>query len=125
MSLAAMLPRARSPGSGSDRSHQIARTSGPLSSSPPRTRATASSEYGRRSCLHATYPPSLPPQTSELAGSLLSPGWYANWNSDTEATVVFPGKIFRYPHGDQAGREEAKAHGRSVGVPEPQLDWTD
>ena len=25
---------------------------------------------------------------SELADSLLSPGWYANWNSDTEATVV-------------------------------------
>lgn len=62
---------------------------------------------------------------SELAGSLLSPGWYANWNSDTEASVVFPGKVFRYPRGDQAGREEAQAHGRSVGVPEPQLDWTD
>jgi hypothetical protein len=61
----------------------------------------------------------------ELADSLLSPGWYANWNSDTEATVVFPGKIFRYPRGDRAGREEAQAHGRSVGVPEPQLDWTD
>jgi hypothetical protein len=60
-----------------------------------------------------------------LADSLLSPGWYANWNSDAEATVVFPGKIFRYPHGDQAGRAEAQAHGRSVGVPEPQLDWTD
>lgn len=62
---------------------------------------------------------------SELADSLLSPGWYANWNSDTEAIVVFPGKVFRYPRGDQAGREEAQAHGRSVGVPEPQLDWTD
>jgi hypothetical protein len=62
---------------------------------------------------------------SELADSLLSPGWYANWNSDTEATVVFPGKVFRYPRGDSAGRAEAQAHGRSVGVPEPQLDWTD
>ena len=62
---------------------------------------------------------------SELADSLLSPGWYANWNSDTVATVVFPCKIFRYPRGNQAGREEAQAHGRSVGVPEPQLDWTD
>jgi hypothetical protein len=62
---------------------------------------------------------------SELAGSLLSPGWYANWNSDTEATVVFPGRVFRYPRGNQAGRTEAQAHGRSVGVPEPQLDWTD
>jgi hypothetical protein len=62
---------------------------------------------------------------SELADSLRSPGWYANWNSDTEATVVFPGRIFHYPRGDQAGRERAQAHGRSVGVPEPQLDWTD
>jgi hypothetical protein len=62
---------------------------------------------------------------SELAGCLLSPGWYANWNSDTEATVVFPGKIFRYSRGDQAGRAEAEAYGRSVGVPESQLDWTD
>lgn len=62
---------------------------------------------------------------SELSDSLLSPGWYANWNSGTEATVVFPGKIFRYARGDQAGREEAQEHGRSVGVPEPQLDWTD
>jgi len=62
---------------------------------------------------------------SELAGSLLSPGWYANWSSDTEATVVFPGKIFRYPRGDKAGREEAEAYGRSVGVPESQLDRTD
>ena len=61
----------------------------------------------------------------ELAECLLSPGWYANWNSDSEATVVFPGKIFRYPRGDQAGREEAQEHGRSAGVPEPQLDWTD
>jgi hypothetical protein len=65
------------------------------------------------------------PLASELADSLLSPGWYANWNSDAEATVVFPGKVFRYPRGDQAGRELAQAYGRSVGVPEPQLDWTD
>ncbi len=49
---------------------------------------------------------------SELADSLLSPGWYANWNSDTEATVVFPGRVFRYLRGDQAGRTEAQAHGR-------------
>lgn len=60
-----------------------------------------------------------------FAGTLLSPGWYVNWNSTTEATVVFPGKIFRYPHGDAKGREEAAEHGRRCGVPESQLDWTD
>jgi hypothetical protein len=61
-----------------------------------------------------------------LADALLEPGWYANWNSsEGEATVVFPGKVFRYPHGDTAGREAAKEHGRRCGVPEPQLDWSD
>lgn len=61
----------------------------------------------------------------ELAGCLLSPGWYANWNSGTEATIVFPGKIFRYKRGDQAARQAAQEHGRACGVPDPQLDWTD
>ena len=60
----------------------------------------------------------------DLAGCLLSPGWYANWNSEDEATIVFPGKIFRYRHGDVAARQAAREHGRRCGVPEPQLDWT-
>jgi len=58
-----------------------------------------------------------------LAGSLMTPGWYANWNSEDEATVVFPGKVFRYRRGDPIGRADAQAHGRQLGVPEPQLDW--
>jgi hypothetical protein len=58
-----------------------------------------------------------------LAAALLEPGWYANWNSDTESTVVFPGRVFRYPRFDQAGRDAAAAFGRAKGVPEPQLDW--
>jgi len=32
---------------------------------------------------------------------------------------------FRYPIGDPSGRGEAQAYGRSVGVPEPQLDRGD
>lgn len=60
---------------------------------------------------------------SDLADCLLSPGRYVNWNSDAAATVAFPGKVFRYPHGDAAGRQEAQQHGRRCGVPEPQLDW--
>ena len=59
----------------------------------------------------------------KLADGLLEPGWYANWNGDDEAVVVFPGKVFRYRRGDRQGREEAKEHGRRCGVPEPQLDW--
>jgi hypothetical protein len=60
-----------------------------------------------------------------FAGTLEDgPGWYVNFQSPTEAFVVFPGRIFRYPRGDAAGRAEAQAHGRRLAIPEPQLDWT-
>jgi hypothetical protein len=62
---------------------------------------------------------------TDLSESLLAPGWYVNWSSDTEATIVYPGRIFRYPRGDESGRAAAQEHGRHCGVPEHQLDWTD
>ena len=65
------------------------------------------------------------PLAEQLSKSLLEPGWYANWNSPDEATVVFRDRIFRYKRGDAAGRAEAAEHGRKLGVPEPQLDWDD
>lgn len=68
---------------------------------------------------------SAPALADQLAASLLAPGWYVNWSGDAEATVVFPGKIFRYRRGDLAARAAAQEHGRLCGVPEPQLDWTD
>jgi hypothetical protein len=52
-------------------------------------------------------------------------GWYCDFSTGTEKFVVFAGRVFRYPRGDAAGRAEAAAYGRSVGVPEPQLDWSD
>lgn len=61
----------------------------------------------------------------EVADALLEPGWYANWNSETQAVIVFPHTIFRYAHGDLEARSRAKEHGRRCGVPEPQLDWKD
>ncbi len=50
-------------------------------------------------------------------------GWYCDFRSAEEVFVVFAGRIFRYPPGDQAGRARAVEHGRSLGVPEAQLDW--
>ncbi|MEV6108643.1 hypothetical protein AB0M28_28670 [Streptomyces sp. NPDC051940] len=52
-------------------------------------------------------------------------GWYANFNTPHRAYVVFAGKTFAYGRGDGAGRAEAAAYARSVGVPEGQLDWED
>jgi hypothetical protein len=50
-------------------------------------------------------------------------GWYCDFRSAGEVFVVFAGQVFRYPRGDRAGRAAAKAYGRSLGVPEAQLDW--
>jgi hypothetical protein len=61
-----------------------------------------------------------------LSDSLLAEGgWYADFKTGREHLVVFAGRIFRYRRGDQAGRAEAIAYGRTVGVPENQLDWPD
>jgi|SRR5579875_1180656 len=59
-----------------------------------------------------------------FAGVLDRPGWYVNFQSPAESFIVFPDRIFCYPRGDQAGRAEAQAHGRLLGIPDPQLDWT-
>ncbi|MFI7276139.1 hypothetical protein [Streptomyces sp. NPDC049879] len=55
----------------------------------------------------------------------LSPtgGWYADFHTADETFVVFAGKVFRYPRGQEEGRRRVQEHGRAVGVPERQLDW--
>jgi hypothetical protein len=58
-----------------------------------------------------------------FADVLDQPAWYVNFQSPSEAFVVFPGRIFRYPRGDEAGRAGAQAYGRQLAIPEPQLDW--
>jgi hypothetical protein len=50
-------------------------------------------------------------------------GWYCDFRSDDETFVVFAGRTFRYPRGDPSSRAAAVEYGRSVGVPEAQLDW--
>jgi hypothetical protein len=50
-------------------------------------------------------------------------GWYTDFRTPDETFVVYSGRVFRYPRGDSSGRAEAVAYGRSVGVPEHQLDW--
>jgi hypothetical protein len=66
------------------------------------------------------------PLAGRLAGCL-SPtgGWYVNYTTAAEAFVVFPGTAFRYPRKQPEGRRRAQEYGRSIGIPEPQLDWED
>jgi hypothetical protein len=58
-----------------------------------------------------------------LAEVLDDTGWYVDFRSLEETFVVFAGRVFRYPRGDENGRAEAASYGRSRGVPEAQLDW--
>ena len=61
----------------------------------------------------------------EVLSRTLDPqgGWYCDFRSAEETFVVYAGHVFRYRRGEQKGRARAEAHGRSVGVPEAQLDW--
>jgi hypothetical protein len=64
------------------------------------------------------------PQIAQAFVNVLDqPGWYVDFRSPAEVFVVFPNRVFRYARGDEASRAEAQAHGRSMGVPETQLDW--
>lgn len=61
---------------------------------------------------------------SDALQAVLAPGpWYCDFRSEAETIVVFSGRVFRYPRGDERAREEAEQHARSVGVPEAQIDW--
>lgn len=66
------------------------------------------------------------PLAEQLAAALdPTGGWYVNYTTPAEAFVVFPHRVFRYPRGDAAGRAAAADHARTLGIPEPQLDWQD
>ena len=62
----------------------------------------------------------------DLSGALLvEGGWYANFSTSGEVFVVFASKIFNYDRTTASRREEAEEYGRRMGVPEPQLDWSE
>jgi hypothetical protein len=68
------------------------------------------------------------PDAAVLAGALARAlerehGWYTDFRTPEETFVVYSGRVFRYRRGKSQGRAEAAAYGRSVGVPEDQLDW--
>ncbi len=49
--------------------------------------------------------------------------WYANLSDSTTDYVIFQRKIFSYAKGDADKKQEARRYGKSIGVPEHQLDW--
>ncbi|GAA5135278.1 hypothetical protein GCM10023320_64500 [Pseudonocardia adelaidensis] len=67
-------------------------------------------------------------RAGELADALAAAisaegGWYADFRVGGDHVVVFAGRSFRYRRGDEPARAHVVGYGRSVGVPEHQLDW--
>ncbi len=60
---------------------------------------------------------------AEKLSQALHTDWYCNIATEHHSFVVFGGRVFKYPRGDERGRAEAQAYGRSLGLPEKQLDW--
>jgi hypothetical protein len=58
-----------------------------------------------------------------LAAVLDTPGWYTNFDTLDDKVVIFPGRVFRYPRGDEAAQVEAEAYATTLGIPAQQLDW--
>lgn len=52
-------------------------------------------------------------------------GWYADFHSHADVTVVFSGRVFRYGRGNKGERARVEEYARSVGVPEARLDWAE
>jgi len=59
----------------------------------------------------------------KLSSNLKEEKWYAHfWNGD-DIIAVFPNKIFNFKHSDKFTWTEAVEHGKSLGIPEEQLDF--
>jgi hypothetical protein len=61
----------------------------------------------------------------EKMSQALKPQWYINASTATHVYVIFPSKVFKYRKGDSVQRAEAQRYGRSIGIPESQLDWSE
>jgi hypothetical protein len=62
----------------------------------------------------------------QLSDVLSAPGWYIDFHDEQRTWVVYPqSKVFRYNRGDAATRTAAQEHGKTLGIPDAQLDWRD
>ena len=63
-------------------------------------------------------------QTVEKLSQSLDDGkWFLEVSSDHLMYIIYKDKVFKYQKGYLAGRKLAEDYGRSLGIPEEQLDW--
>ena len=49
--------------------------------------------------------------------------WYANLSDELTEFVIFQNRIFKHKRGYKEDAKEAIEYGKSIGIPEHQLDW--
>ena len=59
----------------------------------------------------------------KTAENCLKEKWYMDISSDDEAIVIFKGKSFRAKKNDREAIDKIKEYGKSLGIPEKQLDF--
>jgi hypothetical protein len=61
-------------------------------------------------------------QISTIA-NVIKKGWYAHFWKGNQVIAVFRNRMFLFNHSDKRSWHDAVAYGRSVGIPEEQLDF--
>lgn len=64
-----------------------------------------------------------PKYLEQLAQKLKDGTWYAHFWNEHEVTAVFKGKTFRFNFDDKDSWRDTLEYGRSLGIPEDQLDF--
>ena len=62
-------------------------------------------------------------EIAELISNSILDKWYANLSDSIWEYVIFHKKVFSYKKGDKNIKQQAQKYGKSIGVPEHQLDW--
>lgn len=62
-------------------------------------------------------------QITEIANQLKPEKWYMHFWRGDDVIAVFPGRTFRFKHSDTSTWGDAIAYGKSINIPEGQLDF--
>lgn len=72
---------------------------------------------------HIYYVEAQKENIEKLSSYIKEGPWYAHFWNDTEMIVVFKNKVFAFLREDRESYVSVKEHGRSLGIPEEQLDF--
>ena len=62
-------------------------------------------------------------QVAKKISKVILPKWYANLSDNSTEFVIFHNKIFKHKKSNKEDAKEAIEYGKSIGIPEHQLDW--